>query len=254
VRPLALITSCTQKKGFEFRDASVSLSLDYAEALAAAGALPLVVPNAPLVPASVADRMDGLVLTGGGDVDPALFKDRPGAVDALALGIDRPRDDLETALIRAAVTDDTPILAICRGMQILNVALGGTLYIDLPTEVGGEVPHRSSDRSRDGVHAVEIEEDTLLRRIAGAGSLAVNSTHHQAVRDLGEGLRVSARAEDGVIEGVELRDHPFCVGIQFHPERLEAGGEPVLASIFEAFTAACRKREPIDRRSVEVRP
>lgn len=240
MKPLVAITSCTQRKGYEFRDPSVSLSLAYAEALAAAGAVPLTIPNARLdVPALVA-RIDGLILTGGGDVDPELFRDQPSEVDALAAGVDRLRDDLEIALIRRTIEADRPVLAICRGMQILSVARGGTLYVDLPTEVGGEVPHRATDQPREGVHSVEIEEGSLLRRLVGAGTLAVNSTHHQAVRDPGRGLRVTARAEDGVIEAVESTSPSFLLGIQFHPERLDGGGGLLLSRIFEAFVEACR--------------
>ena len=174
----------------------VTLNTAYVRALAGAGLVPLVVPPilAPEAACSALDQVQGLVLTGGEDVDPARY----GAAPHSRLGeVDPLRDALELALIAGARARRLPILAICRGIQIVNVALGGTLYQDLPTERPGAIAH-SDTRSR---HGLQIEPGSLMHRTLGAVSATVNSRHHQAIRDLAPPLRASAWSEDGVIEG-----------------------------------------------------
>jgi len=239
-RPIVAITACTHPRGFEFRDPSVSLSHNYPQVIARLGGVPVVVPNVDTMPESAADCFDALVLTGGGDVDTTLYKEEPEEVDGAAMLVDRLRDDLEIALIRRFVDTGKPILAICRGMQILNVALGGTLYVDLPTELPSDVSHAENDRPREGVHRITIDNASHLFRIAGSTELLVNSTHHQAVRRPGRGLTVTAVADDGTIEGIELPSHPFCVGIQFHPERLYEGEKFVFEELFIELLSASR--------------
>ena len=234
------ITTCTHPRGFEFRDPSLSLSLDYAQEVVKAGGMPLAIPNVPLDYSTLVDSVDGLLLTGGGDVETALYGDAPGALRELATFIDPQRDELEMALVRRAVETGLPVLAICRGIQLLNVALGGTLYIDLPTETDSPVVHRASDRPQDGVHRVTVTRSSRLFDITGLETATVNSTHHQAVKDLAAGLVVSATADDGVIEGVEMTGHPFLLGVQFHPERLTVDGANPFSRLIPEFVRICR--------------
>ena len=237
--PLIAITSCSQRKGFEFRDESVSLSLDYARKVAAFGGMPLVLPSLDLDAAALCARVDGLVLTGGGDVETSLFQDRPGPYDDLATLIDETRDNLEIELCRRAVETGLPTFGICRGIQILNVALGGTLYIDIPSEVKDPVSHRESDHPKEGDHRITIDRSSRLHRISGLTSLDVNSTHHQAVKDLAPGLTATATSDDGIIEALEAPDHPFLIAVQFHPERLLHEGRSPFDPLWGAFLRAC---------------
>jgi putative glutamine amidotransferase len=207
----------------------VALNAAYVRALAGVGLIPLIVP--PLLdPARAVESLDvvrGLVLTGGEDVDPARYGARPHP----KLGkLDAARDAVELALLAGARERGLPILAICRGIQLLNVGLGGTLYQDLPTERPGPVPHEDNQAR----HALRVDPDSLLGRTLGRTTASVNSRHHQAVRDLAPGLRVSATAEDGVIEGVEPADPaaPWLLGVQWHPEDLNE------AALFRGFAAA----------------
>jgi putative glutamine amidotransferase len=190
---------------------------DYVKALVSAEGLPFVL--APVfgrdVPALL-DRLDGLILTGGSDVDPALY----GAAPHPNLGsVIRPRDEFELALCREALARDLPILAICRGHQVLNVATGGTLVQDLPSEPsGGRVDHDPDVERATRVHDVRILEESRLHRLLAKESVGVNSFHHQAVRNLGAGLVATAWAPDGVVEGIEDPSRRFVLGVQWHPE------------------------------------
>jgi len=207
----------------------VTLNTAYVRALESAGLVPLAVPtmlSAERVGAALA-AVRGLVLTGGEDVAP----DRYGATPHPRLGeVDPVRDAAELELITAARARRLPILAICRGIQILNVAFGGTLYQDLDSERPGPVPH--SDGARR--HAVRVEPGSLLARTLGTPSASVNSRHHQAIRDLAPGLKAVAWAEDGVIEGAEPADAsaPWTVAVQWHPEDLTE------RALFEGFAKA----------------
>ena len=207
----------------------VTLNTAYVRALAGAGLVPLVVPPilAPEAACSALDQVQGLVLTGGEDVDPGRY----GAAPHSRLGeVDPLRDALELALIAGARARRLPILAICRGIQIVNVALGGTLYQDLPTERPGAIAH-SDTRSR---HGLQIEPGSLMHRTLGAVSATVNSRHHQAIRDLAPPLRASAWSEDGVIEGTELRSagDPWLLAVQWHPE------DEIEGALFRGFAEA----------------
>ena len=187
------------------------------------------VPMAP--PASpVLDGVDGLLITGGADVDPALYKQSPHPET-----VSEPdRDRLEAALLRQALERDLPVLCICRGMQLLNVLAGGTLEQHLPPERKHTV--RSADPS-EPVHQVVVNPDTTLARILGQGRHPVNSRHHQAVKDLGEGLVAAARADDGLIEAIEAPGRRFAVGVQWHPED-QVGAHPAQRRLFEEFARA----------------
>ena len=215
----------------------VALNVAYVEALDRAGLTPLVLP-AFIDPARAADALDavgGLVLSGGEDVDPSRF----GATPHPALGtVDPRRDAVETELIRAALARRLPVLAICRGVQILNVALGGTLYQDLATERPGPIDH-ADPRGR---HPVQVDADTLMYRTVGTREITANSRHHQALNTVAPALRVVARAPDGVVEGVELAQPagPWLLGVQWHPENL---GE---AGLFTGFAAAVHAARAVE--------
>lgn len=210
----------------------VTLNTAYVRALDRAGLVPLALPTilAPerVVHALAAGCVHGLVLTGGEDVDPARY----GATPHPALETpDTTRDAAELALIAAARRRRLAILGICRGIQVLNVALGGTLYQDLESERPGPVAHTGGDDRR---HAVRIEPGSLLEKTVGARSITVNSRHHQAIRDLAPGLRAVAWAEDGVIEAVEADDAraPWTLAVQWHPEDLNE------RALFDGFARA----------------
>ena len=197
----------------------VTLNTAYVRALDRAGLVPLALPTmlAPerATQALQASGVRGLVLTGGEDVDPARY----GATPHPKLeDRDPARDAAELALIAAARERRVPILGICRGIQILNVALGGTLYQDLASERPGPTAHTGDDVR----HTVRIEPGSLLEKTLGTGSTTVNSRHHQAIRDLAPGLRAVAWAEDGLIEAVEAADSnaPWTLAVQWHPEDL----------------------------------
>jgi putative glutamine amidotransferase len=173
-------------------------------------------PHDPSAAAAYLDRIDGLIVTGGGfDVDPALYGETSRHPTVKTK--DR-RTAFELAATKGALARNMPVLGICGGQQLLNVALGGTLIQHIPDEVPGCLPHRQSNPRNEPGHAVRVIAGTLLRRITGVETLAVNSAHHQAVKAAGPGLVVDAIAEDGVVEGIEKPDHPFCLGVQWHPE------------------------------------
>jgi putative glutamine amidotransferase len=189
---------------------------NYCNAVRHAGGLPILLPHDPEAAADYADRIDGLIITGGGfDVDPSLFgaETRHSTVKTK----DR-RTAFELAATRIALGRDMPVLGICGGQQLLNVALGGTLIQHIPDEVPGALPHRQPNPRDEPGHDVRVISGTLLHRIAGAEHLAVNSAHHQAVKAAGPGVVIDAVAGDGVVEGIEDPRRRFCLGVQWHPE------------------------------------
>jgi putative glutamine amidotransferase len=209
---------------------------NYCNAVRHADGLPILLPHDPEAAADYVTRIDGLIITGGGfDVDPALFgaETRHSKVKTK----DR-RTAFELAATRIALGRDMPVLGICGGQQLLNVALGGTLIQHIPDEVPGALPHRQPNPRDEPGHDVRVIAGTLLHRIAGAEHLAVNSAHHQAVKAAGPGVVIDAVAEDSVVEGIEDPRHRFCLGVQWHPE-FEINEAD--RRIFRAFVeAACR--------------
>jgi putative glutamine amidotransferase len=214
------------------------LSLNYARSLEGAGLIPLVVPplTDPARAGEILDSAGGLLLTGGEDVDPKRY----GAAPHPKLGTINPqRDATELALIEAARTRRLPVLAICRGVQILNVAYGGTLHQDLPSERPSAVMHDSPRDVHARSHEVTIMAGSRLAAATGATTMAVNSYHHQAVDRCGTGLHVTAVAPDGVIEGVEVDDPAWWVlAVQWHPEDLTTDVRSWDRGIFKAFAGA----------------
>lgn len=232
----------------------VRLNAAYVRALESVGLVPVVIPPLaePGASLGILDIVAGLVLTGGEDVDPSRY----GAAPHPELGpVNRARDHTELALLERARAARLPTLAICRGIQVVNVGLGGTLVQDLPSERRDVGAHEVDDERDTRVHGVEIEPGSRLAAILGSQSLAVNSIHHQAVDRLGEGIRVNARAHDGVVEGVESDDATWwMIGVQWHPEELTATPEPWDRRLFTAFADACRARLSSASTSVPFAP
>jgi putative glutamine amidotransferase len=206
---------------------------NYCNAVRHAGGLPVLLPHEPDAAELYLDRIDGLIVTGGGfDVDPALF----GATSRHPTVTTKDRRTaFELSATRGALARGMPVLGICGGQQLLNVALGGTLIQHIPDEIADALPHRQPNPRNEPGHEVCIVTGTLLHRIAGAERLAVNSAHHQAVKDAGPGVVIDAMAEDGVIEGIEDPRRHFCLGVQWHPE-FEINEAD--RHIFRAFVAA----------------
>lgn len=193
----------------------------YLRALLQAGAAPLIVPRGlpPEALRGVFQKLDGLLLPGGGDIDPARLHSESHPT---VYGIDGARDEMEFTLARWAVEQGKPILGICRGIQVFNAALGGSLYVDLAAQRPGAVRH---DTSRDLpfdhlAHGVRVAAGSRLATLFGQAEGSVNSWHHQAVREAAPGLQVTAWADDGLIEAVELPGHPFALAVQWHPEMM----------------------------------
>jgi putative glutamine amidotransferase len=217
------------------RRTEMALGMKYLLAIERAGGIPVVMPPLsfetvdPLV-----ERLDGLCLSGGPDMDPGTY----GGRYIPELGPIEPElDSFELAMAQAADQRDLPILAICRGAQLLNVARGGDLYQHLPDDVGDEVDHRLPGKGLHAAHAVTIEADShLARALGGASEARVNSYHHQAAHRLGRGVRPVAWAPDGVIEGIEIPDRDFALGVQWHAEAIVEQAEQL--NLFREFVAA----------------
>lgn len=233
MKPIIAVTANYEEDGLQLKHA-------YCDSIRKAGGIPLVVPFG-LDEADVAEvcgAADGLLLTGGPDVDPAYYGEEPQP----ELGKVTPeRDRLELMLAGEFAKQGKPIFAICRGEQLLNVAMGGTLHQDI------QAWRRSLQHSQKAPrghlsHSVRAAEGSRVRAIAGTDTFKVNSFHHQAVKDPAPGLRVTAVSEDGVIEAIESADDRFVVGVQWHPEDT-AGSDDVSRKLFEAFVDACRHEE-----------
>ena len=212
----------------------------YLDAILTAGGLPILLPTSLPINAlpELVNRFNGFVLSGGGDVDPALYS---GHLDTTIHSIDPERDAFELALIPLVRATDKPLLAICRGMQVLNVALGGSLYEDIASALPAAQRHDwYPNYPRDYLaHTVEVEPGSRLARILGTHKLRTNSLHHQAIRQPAPALEVVAHAEDGVIEAVELPEKRFAIGVQWHPECLPE--EPAMQRLFSEFVNAARE-------------
>ncbi|MDX1950599.1 MAG: gamma-glutamyl-gamma-aminobutyrate hydrolase family protein [Verrucomicrobiota bacterium] len=255
--PLILTAPSTLKKGSEFYDYSIDLSDAYLQAILSAGGMPWISPCAPTNDFIIeaVRRADGVFLTGGDDIQPSLYATKiPEQVLKTCGEHDPKRDLFELMLIQETFKQRKPLLAICRGFQILNVALGGSLFTDIPLQAPGPIQHSRMDLKHKAVHEIRIEPDSILGRAINRPRLGVNSTHHQGIRELGKGLRVVASADDGIIEAIELKAEdshlmPFLLGVQFHPERL-IYLDSVYAEIFNSFIASCALNRVEERQSL----
>ena len=242
--PLILVSPSTQRQGVEFSDASISLSNRYAQAVIEAGGVPVILPctDSKELVAEYIRRTDGVMLTGGEDVQPKIYSPRLPENLAKTIGpIEPERDVLELLIIDEVFRQHKPLLAICRGHQILNIALGGDLIVDIPTQIPAAINHRRTNRKCDKVHEVALTPGSLLAKITGERTLGVNSTHHQAVGRVAKPLRVTAKSPDGIVEAMELKNPgllPYLLAVQFHPERLTDRYKEFL-QIFKSFVGSC---------------
>ncbi len=246
--PLILVTPDIESKGKEHGDCSISLSARYLDALTGVGALPVTVPTTTSrsIIAEYVRRSDGVLLTGGDDIDPRIYASKlPNRIRATVNVTPDAgeRDYRELLLIDEVFRQHKPLLAVCRGHQMLNVALGGTLIADIPQQCRSAVAHGRNDQRDQIVHDVRLTADSLLAKITGGLKLGVNSTHHQAVARVASPLRVTATSDDGMVEGLEMkpggpRRLPFLLSVQFHPERL-VDRYPAHRAIFQSFVQVC---------------
>ena len=235
-RPLIGVTLDAEQAGGWSAFPWYALRCNYLDAVAEAGGLPVALGHRPDLTEATLDAIDGLIVTGGAfDVDPALYGD--GALHP-ATSLKEARTVAELALLRGALARSMPVFGVCGGMQLLAVALGGTLIQHLPDERPGLLAHEQPNPRDEAGHTVEVAAGTRLAAIAGQTELHVNSSHHQAVRSPGRAV-VSARAPDEVIEAIEVSEHPFCLGVQWHPE-FRIG--PADRALFSALTAAAIER------------
>jgi len=214
----------------------------YVRCVERAGALAVILPaGSPADAPALLDRLDGLLLSGGVDVDPELFGEPR---DPRLRRVDRRRDDFEIALVREALSRDLPILAICRGAQVLNVATGGTLVQDIPSVITGGERHERAEPRWQEAHQVDVSVGTRLSSLLGEGRIPVNSIHHQGVARLGEGVVVSARCpDDDVIEAIEMPGRRFVLGVQWHPEAFWSVSD-AFQCLFDAHAEECRGGAP----------
>ncbi len=224
---------------YDYEKNRVWIGPNYPEAVRAAGGVPVLLPLQATKEElkTAADVCDGFLFTGGPDIDPFRF----GEETIRQCGVVVPvRDKMEENLFQIAMESNKPILGICRGIQVLNVFLGGTLYQDIPAQFSSKLPLAHSQQSGNSVltHSVIIKEETLLSRILSKESIKVNSFHHQAVRDLAPSLKTAGVSPDSLIEALYLPGHRFFLGVQWHPEHLFYTSEDAL-NIFKAFVNAC---------------
>jgi putative glutamine amidotransferase len=231
-RPLIGVTTYHRERSGRER---YHVPASYVDAVRDGGGLPVLLPPGDPHPDEILESLDGLVLCGGGDIDPAFFGGPTGHEAQYSTCAER--DGFELALVRGALARRTPLLAICRGLQVLNVALGGDLHVHLPDVVGERVVHRVS-REAHTLHPVRIEPGCALAAVLGPGAHEVASWHHQAIDRLGEGLRAVAWAEDGTVEAVELAGRPEVLAVQWHPELQAAEAGSPQRRLFQALVAA----------------
>jgi putative glutamine amidotransferase len=241
MKPFVAVTTTIDPQGGDYRRPRVALYASYLAPLERFGLVPVLIT--PAHSPEAIDRLmgicQGLVLSGGDDIDPSRYGHDP--IPELGQ-VNPPRDASELRALAAAVPRDIPVLGICRGHQMLNVFFGGTLCQDIGVEMQEAISHLQTSPWEAHHHEVEVEPGTRLAEAVGRQRLQINSFHHQAIRRTAPNLEVTARADDGLIEAIESRDHRWVVGVQWHPERHEASapeGDPNLR-LFQAFADAVR--------------
>jgi putative glutamine amidotransferase len=234
--PFVIVTATTETIRGRSR---VRVNEAYTDALSSVGLVPVILaPTDPGVAAGALREIAGLVLTGGEDLDPRRFGEEPHPATGEP---HQPRDVYEIALARAAFEQRVPTFAICRGIQVMNVALGGSLVQDIPSQRQTTIDHDQSQLRHDRVHAIEIESGSLLANIVGGTSIRANSSHHQSLDRVASALRITGRAPDGIIEAVEPVDPAWwMVGVQWHPEELTGTPEDWDRRLFSAFADVVR--------------
>ena len=218
----------------------------YIDAILGAGGIPVLIPlnvvqsDDKSLLRTLYERVDGILIPGGGDIHPEFYSQYITPND---IRVDRNRDMVEITLAQWAYEDDQPLLGICRGQQVINVALGGTLIHDIPSEQPSELLHDHDDHIPPShlAHVVGLDSESRLGQILGVNKIEVNSLHHQAVADIAPPLKVNAYADDGIIEGVEIPDAYFYIGVQWHPEWITST-VPAMKNLFQSFVDACAKK------------
>lgn len=247
MNPLIGITAARRVEGTR-APAFFGARESYLESIIAAGGVPVILPLTQdmSIVRQLYEHCAGILLPGGEDVNPSRYGQ---ATDPNVTDICDLRDEVEIHVARWADDDNKPLLGICRGIQLMNVAMGGNLYQDIPSQVGSGLhkERKVTDSWRALVHSIKLTEGTHLHSIFGMDEIKVNSLHHQAVRDIAPGLVVSALAADGIIEGLEDPNKNFFIGVQPHPELLWQALEPRWLQLFKSFVAAARswRKEPI---------
>lgn len=209
------------------------LNEDYTKSIELSGGIPVIIPPTDSVDVlnRYMDICDGFVIAGGKDIHPLLYNTQPSSN---CTDFDKRVDEGHIKLINLAIEADKPILGICRGAQLINVACGGSLYQDIDEEVPFKTQgHRFTFIGSDEIHEINIEDDTILDTLFG-NTICVNSIHHQSIKDLGKGLIISAVSNDGIIEGVEMPDKTFVLGVQWHPEMMFITSDE-MKSLFSSF-------------------
>ena len=245
MRPLIGITTRAGTRSAHNHERPIDYSnSSYIRAVEDAGGMPILIPILQDVSGlrTLLPRLDGLLLPGGLDIDPRNYQQQPHRLT----GSTNPSlDTLELALAHWALQEKLPTLGICRGMQLLNVALGGDLYQDLGEQYPDSLAHASWDLPRNQfAHSIQIEAGSRMEKIFGQTVIESNSLHHQGIRKPGNGVIISGRSEDGVAELMEVTDHPFMLAAQCHPEELYES-DPVWAKLFKAFVTACTQRSTL---------
>jgi len=234
---IGIVTSRIKRKGAT----AMYLNEAYVQAVLRNGGAPILIPLG--LPEEtlrlILNRVEGVIFSGGGDVDPKAYHSQKHPKVA---GVDKDRDRVELSLFEDVLQTSKPFLGICRGFQVLNVALGGTLYEDILDQHTDGMRHSwHPEYPRDyPAHPVQVAEETRLAKILGAPLVQVNSLHHQGIRDLAPRLKATAFAPDGIVEGVEMTDHPFCLAVQWHPEAMQA--IPQMRQIFQALIQAASEQ------------
>ena len=231
-RPVIGITTYGRDEDNRFR-----LPCLYVDAVRRAGGVAILIPPGEEHGEEILSIVDGVILAGGGDIDPALYG---GTKHETIYSVDAERDQSEMALARHLAGSNVPTLGICRGHQVINVALGGTLYEHLPDVVGDRVIHRLPPREATQ-HPIAVAEGSRLASLLGETSFVAASWHHQGIRTLASGLLAVAQAPDGTIEGCEMHSHPWFFSVQWHPE-LTAHASPTQQRLFDSLVEACRQR------------
>jgi len=240
MRPFIGIT-CGIFRDRDWCPPALLLRKTYTDAIVKAGGVPLIIPvvEDQDVLRALYDRIDGLLISGGGDIDPRNYGEAPlpalGPTDVL-------RDNVELPLARWAVADGKPVLGICRGVQVLNVAMGGSLYQDIPSQIKTNLTHDSSFTRQDWTymaHDLNLEPGSKLAQFFGTTSFPTNSLHHQSIKQIAPGLHPVGWAPDGVVEAIEGDNGNFLIGVQCHPEALQGAADPRWQTLFAEFVESC---------------